>query len=96
MNSGRCQCGRSRVWHEKEGITVTDTDEKWQPNDEYTSKTICDAFGVIEFRGFGQDVTRRVPVSMTRNLSIGTSYDNQTIKVISVNVYCGHCCKMLH
>ena len=56
------------MWHERQGIAVTTqvSDEKWQPNDTYTVKRSCDAYGMIEFRGFGQEALRRVPVSVHR------------------------------
>ncbi len=63
------------MWHEKRDITVNEanSDEKWQPNDNYTKTVLSDSFGAIEFRGFGHEANRAAPVrcfcfSLYRNM----------------------------
>ncbi len=63
--SGRCKCGRNKLWHEKRDIEVSEanSDEDWKPNDAFTKNVLSDSFGTIEFRGFGHEASRAAPVS---------------------------------
>ena len=63
--SGRCQCGHTREFHEEVGLITTvpsNSEEKWNP-DIHTERISPNTYGTIAFHGFGQEIIRHAPVS---------------------------------